>query len=302
VQRLAKQFDEGPAQVTPTVMVRNIKMFLDGVITAPAFTGAMLAPHLENTGSAQAPRWVPGTNNGPAVYFAPDVLSKLVLTAARAGFEPHMHADGDRAVRAALDAYQVMRTEFPADKVRAAIAHDEAVDPADYGRYAQLSVIPVLSFQWEKRAPDTLDNDEDYLGPERMRITEPAGYLARAGARIAYGSDWPVDRLDEWFALKVGVTRTNSPDAGKQYAGRLSEDSGLTRKQALRTMTINAAYELHEDANVGSLETGKLADFIVLDRNFFDVPAEQIANIKVLQTVVGGRVVYEAGEVANRHQ
>ncbi len=67
-------------------------------------------------------------------------------------------------------------------------------------------------------------------------------------------------------------------------------------------MTINAAYELHEDANVGSLETGKLADFIVIDRNFFDVPAEQIANIKVLQTVVGGRVVYEAGEVANRHQ
>ena len=67
-------------------------------------------------------------------------------------------------------------------------------------------------------------------------------------------------------------------------------------------MTINAAYELHPDANIGSLETGKLADFIVLDRNFFDVPAEQIANIKVLQTVVGGRVVYEAGEVANRHQ
>ena len=67
-------------------------------------------------------------------------------------------------------------------------------------------------------------------------------------------------------------------------------------------MTINAAYELHSDANTGSLETGKLADFIVLDRNFFDVPAEQIANNKVMQTVVGGRVVYAAGEVAKPHQ
>jgi predicted amidohydrolase YtcJ len=67
-------------------------------------------------------------------------------------------------------------------------------------------------------------------------------------------------------------------------------------------MTINASYELHQDAKVGSLEPGKLADFIVLDRNFFDVPAEQIADIKVLQTVVGGRVVYEAGEDANRHR
>ena len=113
------------------------------------------------------------------------------------------------------------------------------------------------------------------------------------GARIAFGSDWPVDQLNEWFALKVGVTRTNSPDAGKQYAGRLSEDGGLTRQQALRTMTINASYELHQDATVGSLEAGKLAVFIVLDRNFFDVPAEQIADIKVVQTVVGGRVVYD---------
>ncbi len=129
------------------------------------------------------------------------------------------------------------------------------------------------------------------LGDGSPSFLEPAGVLAAAGARIAYGSDWPVDSLDEWFALKVGVTRTNSPKAGKQYAGRLSEDSGLTRKQALRAMTINASYELHQDANVGSLETGKLADFIVLDRNFFDVPAEQIANIKVLETVVGGRVV-----------
>ncbi|MBS0581216.1 MAG: amidohydrolase [Proteobacteria bacterium] len=291
---LAKQFDQGPAQVAPTVMVRNIKMFLDGVITAPAFTGAMLAPYLENKGSAEAPHWVPSSNSGPAIYFAPEVLSKLVLTAARAGLEPHMHADGDRAVRAALDAYQVLRKEFPPEKVRAAIAHDEAVDPADYGRYAQLSVIPVLSFQWEKRAPDTLDNDEDYLGPERMRITEPAGYLARAGARIAYGSDWPVDPLNEWFALKVAVTRENDPAAGEKYRGRLGDDPGLSVEQALTAITANSAYELHADREVGTLEAGKFADFIVLDRDPFAIPPAQLADVKVRRTVVGGRTVYSA--------
>jgi predicted amidohydrolase YtcJ len=294
VQGLAKQYDQGAAQVAPTVAVRNIKMFLDGVITAPAFTGAMLTPYLENKGTAQAPHWVPSTNNGPPVYFAPDVLSKLVLTAARAGFEPHMHADGDRAVRAALDAYQVLRGEFAPDKVRAAIAHDEAVDPADYGRYAQLSVIPVLSFQWEKRAPDTLDNDEDYLGPERMRITEPAGFLARAGARIAYGSDWPVDPLNEWFALKVAVTRENDPAAGDKYRGRLGEDPGLTLEQALTAITANSAYELHADREVGTLEAGKFADFIVLDRDPFAIAPAGIADVKVRRTVVGGRTVYSA--------
>ena len=85
---------------------------------------------------------------------------------------------------------------------------DEIVDPSDFGRYQSLDAIPVLSFQWEKPAPDTIDGAQAYLGPARFRYIEPAGYLKAAGARIAYGSDWPVDPLDEWFALKVGVTRT----------------------------------------------------------------------------------------------
>jgi predicted amidohydrolase YtcJ len=132
------------------------------------------------------------------------------------------------------------------------------------------------------------------MGPERFKYMEPAGFLAAAGARIAYGSDWPVDPLDEWFALKVGVTRTNAPQPDQKYAGRLSEDKGLSRREALRAITMNSSYELHQDQSTGSLEVGKLADLIVLDRNFFDIPAEQIADIKVLMTVVGGRVVYQS--------
>jgi predicted amidohydrolase YtcJ len=127
---------------------------------------------------------------------------------------------------------------------------------------------------------------------------EPAAFLAAAGARIAYGSDWPVDPLNEWFALKVGVTRTNAPHVDPQYTGRLSADNGLTRKAVLRAITLNSSYELHQDDATGSIEVGKLADLIVLDRNFFTIPAEQIADIKVVQTIVGGRTVYDAASPA----
>jgi predicted amidohydrolase YtcJ len=139
-----------------------------------------------------------------------------------------------------------------------------------------------------------MEGAREYLGPARFKYMEPAGFLAAAGARVAYGSDWPVDPLDEWFALKVGVTRTNAPQPDHQYAGRLSEDKGLSRTEVLRAITLNSSYELHQDEATGSLEMGKLADLIVLDRNLFEVPAAEIADIKVLQTVVGGRVVYQA--------
>jgi predicted amidohydrolase YtcJ len=288
----AQRYDQGEIVPEPRITVRNFKMFLDGVISAPALTGAMLEPYWQDT--AASPHWVAGKNRGPDVYFPAPVLRTLVIEAAKAGFEPHMHVDGDRAVHEGLDAIEALRKQFSGHEIRAALAHDEIVDPKDFPRYAQLDAIPVLSMQWEKPAPDTIDNTRDYLGPARFKYMEPAGVLAAAGARIAYGSDWPVDPLNEWFALKVGVTRANAPDAGPQYAGRLSEDGGLTRSQVLRAITMNSSYELHQDTKTGSLEVGKLADFIILDRNVFEIPAEQIADVKVLTTVVGGRVVYQA--------
>ncbi len=292
VKKLAQAYDQGAPQPAPGLQVRNIKLFLDGVISAPEFTGAMLDPYFENVGTAAHPHWVPGKNRGPEVYFAPGVLKGMVLAAARAGFGPHMHCDGDRAVRAALDAIQALRSEFPESAIRAAIAHDEAVHPDDFPRFRQLGAIPVLSFQWEKRAPDSIDNDEDFLGPERFKITEPAGLLAAAGARIAFGSDWPVDPLNEWFALKVAVTRENAPDSGAKYQGRLGEDPGLTALQALNAITVNAAYELQAENDVGTLEPGKLADFIVLDRDPLAIEPRAIAATRVLLTVVGGRSVH----------
>ena len=92
------------------------------------------------------------------------------------------------------------------------------------------------------------------------------------------------------------MTRTNAPNASVEYHGRLGEDPGLSRETVLRAATINAAYELHEDEATGSIEVGKFADLIVLDRNPLQVPAEDIANTQVLETVVGGNVVYQASE------
>jgi predicted amidohydrolase YtcJ len=307
VKGIAAKYDQGAARPTPGIAVHNTKLFLDGVITAPAFTGAMLEPYLIDRCAAAQPRctaqhrWVPGKERGPPVYFPPPALRALLLGLARNGLEPHMHADGDRAVHEALDGIEALRKDFPESKIRAAIAHDEIVTPTDFPRYAQLGAIPVLSFQWEKPAPDTLEGAREYLGPARFKYMEPAGYLASAGARIAYGSDWPVDRLDEWFALKVGVTRENAPGAGPAYAGRLSTDTGLTISTVIRAITANSAYELHAEHEVGTIEAGKLADLIVLDRNILKIPAREVADVKVLLTVVGGKPVYAARQFEGVH-
>ncbi len=292
---LRRRYDQGAIVPRPAMTVRNMKLFLDGVISAPALSGAMLEPYwLPHVGSHAD--WQPSENRGPEVYFAAPMLKALLIAVSRAGFEAHMHADGDRAVRAGLDAVAALRSELPGRDIRIGIAHDEIVERGDFPRFKQLNVIPVLSFQWEKPAPDTVENLEKYLGPNRYKLVEPAGFLAEAGARIAYGSDWPVDPLNEWLALKVGITRTDVPTAAAEYRERLGEDKGLSRRQALRAITINSSYELHQDAETGSLEPGKLADLIVLDRNVLEIQVEEIADVKVLQTVVGGRIAYSADQ------
>ena len=288
----ARRYDQGPARVAPTVAVRHAKLFMDGVIAAPALTGTLLQPYNVNQGSGANPHWVAGTSKGPDAYFPQQALRTILSGLAKNGITPHIHVDGDGAVHETLDAIEYLRgTEYGRD-VRPALAHDEMVATADMPRFAQLNATPVLSFQWEKPAPDTLSGLQGYLEPARYDLIEPAGYLEQAHARIAYGSDWPVDPLNEWFALKVGVTRTNSPEAGPQFAGKLGTDPGLSRASVLRAITFNSAYTLGQEKEFGSLEAGKLADMIVLDKNFLTVQPEDIAQIKVVQTVVGGRTVY----------
>jgi predicted amidohydrolase YtcJ len=291
----ARRCDEGTIRPAPSISVRNAKLFMDGVITAPALTGAMIEPYYENRGSADAPRFEPGHGRGPAVYFPAPILEQILVGLATNGIDPHLHTDGDLAVRAALDGIEAMRKATGGRDVRPALAHCEIVDPADYPRFAALGAVPVLSFQWGKPAADTIEGARDTLGPRRHSLIEPSGLLAEKGARIAFGSDWPVDPLDEWFALQVGVTRTARPGATPEHGGRLGSDPGLSRRAVLRAITANSAWELHDEEAIGSLERGKLADFIVLDRNVLEVDAAEIGATKVLRTVVGGRTVFDAG-------
>jgi predicted amidohydrolase YtcJ len=293
----AKKYDEGAIRPAPSISVHQAKLFMDGVINAPANTGALLEPYLVNRGTAQAPKFEPAAHREPDVYFPVPILTQILIDLGRNNIDPHLHTDGDWAVRAGLDAVGAMRTALPGRDIRPAFAHCELVDPADYPRFAQLNVIPVLSFQWEKPASDTIDGARDSLGPRRWPLIEPSGWLAQKGARIAYGSDWPVDPLDEWFALQVGVTRKGRPDEPPKYSGRLGKDPGLSQAAVIQAITLNAAYELHEEPYIGSLEVGKFADLIILDRDVVTIPPERISGTKVLRTVVGGRVVYDSAEL-----
>ncbi len=293
----AAGLDLGDQGAQPSVRFRHIKIFNDGVVNAPADTGAMLEPYFVNTGNDTAPNWVPGNNLGN-LYFPPEVLNPLMVEIAKSGLDPHVHATGDRAVRVALNAVEFARRQVPGTPFRPAISHNEVVDPADYGRFKTLDVTATFSFQWAQRAPYSVGETENHLGPARFARMEPFGSLHNAGARVAYGSDWPIDPFDEMLALKVGVTRSGDPESPSGFgpelaAGKINNDPALSRAAVLRAITMNAAYQLRLDDKVGSLEKGKYADLIVLDKNFMQVPEETLARNRVLLTVVGGKVVHE---------
>ncbi|ESQ75327.1 amidohydrolase [Asticcacaulis sp. AC402] len=292
VVRQRQIYDTGDQGAKPALRIHTAKLFLDGVITAPAFTGVMVAPYFENVGSESDPHWRPGSNRGPKTYFSYEQLTDTLRRLVDAGIDPHMHADGDGAVRLALDAVADLRRSRPGVDVRPAVAHAEIVDPADFPRFAELNVVPVLSFQWGKPAADTIEGARDYLGPYRHAILEPSGLLAIYGARLTFGSDWPVDPLNEWFALKVAVTRTTTRDDQAKYPGRLGIDPGLDLDAALRAMTSGSAYALQVEQDVGSIEPGNYADLIVLDRDLSATPPEDLGDTQVMLTMLGGKVVY----------
>ncbi|WP_303828340.1 amidohydrolase [Asticcacaulis taihuensis] len=282
------EFEQKPDGAKPIMKVDTAKLFLDGVYSAPAFSAVMVEPYFENG--------KPGHNYGPKPYFSQEQLDDTLIRLAAAGLNPHMHADGDGSVRMGLNAVEAMRKVHPADDIRPAIAHDEIVDPADYKRYAEVGALPVLSFQWERPSIDIMQS-MPALGPVRSALMEPAGLLEIYGARIVYGSDWPVDALDEWLALQIAVTRQAIGEDAVTYPDRLGIDPGLTVAQAVRAITFNAAYSLRQDRETGSLEPGKFADLIVLDRNLFQIKPEEIGDTKVLLTMVGGKIVYEAEDL-----
>ncbi len=294
---LAAQADAAAPEPAPGVRARVVKVFMDGVVNAPADTGALLTPYLQNDGSDAAPQWVPGSNLGQ-LYYTPASLRALMLAATDAGLDMHLHATGDRAVRTVLDAVAATRQARPGADFRPAIAHDETVAVADYPRFAALDVMATMSFQWAQRAPYSIGDTENHLGAERFARMEPSGSLRRSGARIVHGSDWPIDPFDTFLALKAGVTRSGDPtnphsaaSLAPIFEGPINADPALTRDDVLAAITIHAAHQLRLEQQVGSIEVGKFADLIVLERDFLTVPDEELGRNRVLLTMVGGQVV-----------
>jgi predicted amidohydrolase YtcJ len=256
-----------------------VKIFADGVIEYPSQTAALLEPYLDGQGH-------PTSNRGPS-YFAQDNLNRIVSGADAAGLTVHVHAIGDRAVRAALDAFAYSRQHNGAVDGRDQIAHLELIDPADFARFKQLGVIANFQLLWAERDDYIVKSTLPYIGPERARYLYPARSLRDAGARIAGGSDWGVSSFDAFEAMEHAITRAQA--RGKPP---LLPEQSITIQDAVDAYTINAAFALKQERTTGSLEPGKRADLIVLDRDVFTIDPRDLHDTRVLQTYLDGRLVY----------
>jgi len=253
---------------------RAAKIFVDGVIEAR--TAALLEPYLGGGGRGE-PRLSPGQ------------MDTLVAALDGAGFQVHVHAIGDRAVRMALDAFAFARRHNGPRDARPIITHLELVDSSDIPRFAELGVVASFQSLWAYRDSYIRDLTEPVLGPARSRWLYPIGSLARAGAHLAGASDWSVSSMNPLEAIQVAVTRRD-PEAPPGPAW-LPEQT-VTLAEMLGAYTLGGAWAAHEEATNGTLEPGKDADLIVLDRNLYRIPITEVHAARVLLTLLDGRVVF----------
>jgi predicted amidohydrolase YtcJ len=270
------------------VTIRTVKMFFDGVIEHPTQTAALLTPYRVNKGTKRHPRWVAGKSRGPT-YFRQAVANRGIAALDAAGWQVHIHAIGDRAVRSALDAFR--RARGNGGDNRHTITHLELVNPRDFRRFEALGVLASMQLHWAERDSYTVDALKPYIGPRRWRYTYPAGSLARAGARLCGGSDWPVDPLLPFRQIEIAVNRT-ADEVYEGYPKPLFAQEGLSLRASLAMHTRNSAYQLHQENLTGQIRQGFAADLIVLDRDLLRVPLKRVSKTKVDLTMVGGRVVH----------
>ena len=286
VKQLVKQSEEinngEEGDVDPNFLRAGmVKVFADDEMACPTQTAALLAPYLDNHGKP--------SKNGGKLGLDPKKFARLVTKLDAAGLAVHVHAIGDRAVRASLDAFAAARTANGDRDNRHSIAHLQLVDPQDFPRFKAFGVIADFQLLWAKREPGNEEPLEPFLGPNRYRHLYPAGSLLKAGAMIVGGSDWDVSSYNPFCAFQTAVTRSGGKG---QEALNIHEKIPLTT--AVDAYTINAAFALKQEATTGSLEVGKRADLVVVDRDIFTVDPDAIGDTKVLMTYLDGRLVYSA--------
>ncbi|MGW6710827.1 amidohydrolase, partial [Streptomyces sp. NPDC054956] len=267
----------------------SVKIMQDGI--AENFTAGMLEPYLDGCGCA--------TGNSGLSFIDPLVLTAAVSILDRAGFQIHFHALGDRAVREVLDALEDARAVNGANDNRHHLAHLQIVHPDDIARFADLGAAANIQALWAAHEPQMDELTIPFLGPERARLQYPFGDLQRAGARLVAGSDWSVSSPNPLWGIHVAVNRS-VPDEAPNSPGTFEPmppffpEQALTLSQALTAYTTGSAWVNHLDEVTGTVEEGKYADLVVLDRDPFAHPPMEIADTRVLRTYIDGELVFAA--------
>ncbi|MCU1359388.1 MAG: Exoenzyme regulatory protein AepA in lipid-linked oligosaccharide synthesis cluster [Ilumatobacteraceae bacterium] len=272
-------FNDGRASLAVDDVAANwltantVKFFADGVIEAG--TGFLVDPYDDMPGCCGLPNW------------SPEGLAEAVRAFDADGFQIHIHAIGDGGVRMALDAIeQAAHHNGPRDR-RPVVAHTQLVHPADHRRFAQLDVIATFEPLWACLDPNMEQLTIPRLGPERSALQYPIGSMHTSGARISFGSDWPVSSLTPVHGLAVAVTRQN--EHGEPSSG-WTPDERLPIAQALAAYTSGSAYQAFDD-DAGTLDVGRRADFCVLENDITVMSGREIGDVAVMQTYLAGSCV-----------
>ena len=273
--QLPRLLEERARYSSGNVRVLGVKLFQDGVLEN--YTGALLEPYdMEGGGKSMA-------------VFEQERLADIVTRVDAEGFQFLCHAIGDGAVRNCLDAIEAARTTNGANDLRHHLIHLQLVHPDDYTRFGELDVIANFSPYWAYADEYVTELTNPFIGEERAARQYPINSVLQGGGRIAFGSDWGVSSADPLLGIETAIRRID-PDL--EEGDPLNIDQAITLEQAIHSYTLGAAYVNHLDFDTGSIEVGKLADLVVLDKNLFDLEPTAISDAKVVVTLFGGQPVY----------
>ena len=259
------------------VSATAIKILVDGVATS--YSAAMLEPYADrlNEGITGTPL-VSRTN-----------LIELVTRLDSLGFQIHFHTIGDAATHYSLDALEVARTQNGLRDSRHHLSHIMVWEPTDFDRMANLDAIANFQALWASKGTHYDEITYVRMGEERSKYLYPINTLHKLGVKLAFGSDWYVTSANPLLAIEVAVTRLE-PDGNT--TDPLLPNEAIDLATAIRAATLGSAYGNFLDEETGSIEVGKLADLIVIDKNLFDLPSSDISEARVLLTLFGGEIVF----------